>query len=82
MDKTVSYSYARQNFSSLLEGVTDNSEVLCIERKNGKKVIVIEETDYNSLLETSYLLRSPQNANQLFKALEEAKQNLGTKIDL
>lgn len=82
MDKTVSYSYARQNLSSLLEEVTDNAEVLCIERQNGKKVIMIEESDYNSLCETAYLLRSPHNASQLFKALEEAKHNKGIKIEL
>jgi PHD/YefM family antitoxin component YafN of YafNO toxin-antitoxin module len=34
-----------------------------------------------SLVETAYLLRSPKNAQELFKALAESKQNIGKKVE-
>ena len=42
---------------------------------------MIDKDDYDSLLETAYILKSPENAKQLFKALDEANKNIGTKID-
>jgi antitoxin YefM len=81
MQKTT-YSYTRAHFSSILDRVSNNGEVFCIHRKNGQEVIMLDKDDYNSLLETSYLLRSPKNAQELFKALEESENNLGEKIDL
>lgn len=78
----VTYSYTRQHLSNILDQISNNSEIFCIERKSGKKVVMVEKEYYDSLLETAYLLNSPKNANELFKALAEAKQNLGKKIDL
>ena len=82
MEKTISYSYARQHLSALLDSVIDDSEVVCIQRKSGKEAIVIGKDDYTSLLETAYLLRSPENSRQLFQALEEANRGEGVEIEL
>jgi antitoxin YefM len=73
----VTYSYTRENLNSILNQISNNSEIFCIERRNGKDVIMIDKDDYNSLLETAYILKSPKNAKQLFKALEEADKNIG-----
>lgn len=77
----VTYSYTRENLNFILNQISNNSEIFCIERRNGKDVIMIDKDDYNSLLETAYILKSPKNAKQLFKALEEADKNIGVKID-
>jgi antitoxin YefM len=78
----VTYSYTRQHLSAILDQINNNSEVFCIERRNRKEVVMLEKGYYDSLLETAYLLKSPKNASELFKALDESKQNLGKKIDL
>lgn len=78
----ISYSYARQHLSSILDQIVNDSEVFCINRKNSKEIIMLEKDHYDSLVETAYLLRSPRNAKQLFKAMKESKQNLGVKIEL
>ena len=77
----VSYSYTRQHLSNILNQITEDSEVYCIDRKNGKQVIMLDKNDYDSLIETNYLLKSPTNAKELFKALKEANKSIGTKID-
>ncbi len=78
----ISYSYTRQHLSEILNQVTDDSEIFCIERKNGKQIIMIDKENYDSLLETSYLLKSPKNAEMLFKGLKESKDEKGIEIEL
>ena len=78
----VSYSYTRENLSNILNQIINNSETYCIERKNGNQVVMIGKNDYDSLLETAYLLKSPNNARELYKAIDEANNDIGTKIEL
>ncbi len=77
----VSYSYTRQHLSSILNEIVENSEIYCIDRQNGKQVIMLDKNDYDSLAETAYLLKSFNNAKEFFKGLEEAENSIGTKID-
>jgi len=81
MQKTT-YSYTREHLSSILDQISNDAEIFCIHRKNGQEVIMLDKSDYTSLVETAYILRSPKNAKELFKALEESENNLGEKIDL
>ncbi len=45
-------------------------EIVVIKRRNEKNVALIAEDELSSLLECVYLLRSPENAKRLFRALE------------
>lgn len=80
--KKVSDSYARQHLKDILNQINEDSEIYCIKRQNGKQVIMLDKEDYDSLLETNYLLKSPNNVKELAKGFEEAKQMAGQKIDI
>jgi antitoxin YefM len=69
MARSTTYSALRSNLKKALDDVCDDHEPLRVERKNGDPVVVVSEADYNSLEETAYLLRSPENARRLLKAL-------------
>ena len=66
--KEYSYTDTRQHLKSVIAEATANHEVIRITNRNDRNVILIDEEDYNSLLETAYLLRSPRNAERLLKA--------------
>lgn len=71
------YSKARQNLSKLLDEVTKNKETVVIKRRRGASVVMMSEADAASLIETAYLLRSPQNAKRLLGALGRALKGEG-----
>ena len=90
LSKETSYSQARANLASILDEVVDNEQIFIIKRRNGKNVALIAEDELSSLLESVYLLRSPENAHRLHRALlwsesgdassqslDELKQELG-----
>lgn len=68
------YTQARANFAALLDEVTNNQEVVIIQRRGMEDVALISAAELASLLETAHLLRSPANAERLFKALARAQQ--------
>jgi antitoxin YefM len=71
------YSKARAHLASLLDEVYDNRQVVVVKRRNGKNVALIAEDELSSLLESVYLLRSPENAKRLFRALDWAETVTG-----
>ncbi|PSB10338.1 prevent-host-death family protein [Pleurocapsa sp. CCALA 161] len=71
---SIAYTNARNGLASLLDRVSKNSEIVIINRRNKPDVALISKEELDSLLETVYLLRSPKNAKELFKAIDESKQ--------
>jgi antitoxin YefM len=67
------YSNARNNLASLLERVTDDREIVVINRRGREDVALVSASELSSLLETAHLLRSPKNANRLLKTLHRAQ---------
>lgn len=67
------YSSARSNLASLLARVTDDSEVVVINRRGLEAVAMVSASELSSLLETAHLLRSPKNAQRLLRALTRAQ---------
>ncbi len=67
------YSNARNKLASLLEKVSDEREIIIINRRGYEDVALVSADELSSLIETAHLLRSPKNAQRLFKALQRAK---------
>jgi antitoxin YefM len=67
------YSNARNNLASLLEQVTDEQEIIIINRRGREDVALVSASELSSLIESAHLLRSPKNANRLIKALHRAQ---------
>jgi antitoxin YefM len=77
-----SYSNFRQNLKSFLDKVFTTHAPLFVTRTNGEDVVVLSKSDYESMQETFYLLKSPKNAERLAKGLEEFENNKGQEREL
>lgn len=76
------YTKARENLASLLDQVVDDREVIVIKRRDHRNVALIAADELSSLMETAYLLRSPNNAARLLSALEWSKAKDGSLVEL
>jgi len=77
----ITTSEARRDLFGLIERVNlDHSEVE-ITSKRGSAVLMSKD-EYDSLVETSYLLRSPENARRLLSAMESARSRDVTEREL
>lgn len=75
MARSTTYSALRSNLKQELDAVCADHEPLRVERKNGEAVVVLSETDFAALEETAYLLRSPENARRLLRALHGERES-------
>ncbi len=77
----ISYTYVRNNFAGTMEKVCSDHVPVIITRKNAEPLIMMSLDDYNAMMETAYLLRSPKNAAVLAKSIEELANNKIIKLD-
>ena len=78
----ITYSAARQNMASTMDSVCDDQAPIIITRKNKRSVVMLSLEEYNSLVETAYLLRSPKNAVRIFEAISELDSGDGVERQL
>ena len=77
--EAVNFSEFRENLKGVLDKSYDNHEPIIVTRKEGKNMVVISMEDYNSIMETNYLLSNKANAEHLFKSIEQIKK--GKKVE-
>jgi antitoxin YefM len=78
----VSYSELRNNLASYMDQVCDDRAPLFVTRQNARSVVLISEEDYEGLMETVHLLKSPANAARLLRSIKEADQGKVTERDM
>jgi antitoxin YefM len=78
----ITYTQARKNFTKIINKVCEDHAPIIITHQTENPVVMISLADYNAIEETLYLLRSPKNAQRLYKALEELKQDKYEKHNL
>lgn len=76
------YTQARASLAKLLDQVTQNREIVVIQRRGEEEVAMIAASELKSLQETAYLLRSPANAERLLTALGRALKAEGESHSL
>ncbi|WP_370294112.1 type II toxin-antitoxin system Phd/YefM family antitoxin [Thalassolituus sp.] len=72
--KTISFTEVRDNLNNVLDQVVNEAEPIVINRSGEGDVVVISLHDYNSLMETLHLLRSPKNSAHLGRSVAQYKE--------
>jgi len=69
----ITYTDLRQNLKPYMDRVIQDHEPLIITRKNNENVVLISVDEYNSLVETNYLLSNEANVEHLKKSIAQHK---------
>jgi len=80
--EAVSYSDLRKNLKSYLDHVYQDHDPLIVTRKNNENVVMISMEEYNSLIESNYLMANEANAKHLMKSINQVKSRKLHKKEL
>jgi len=78
----VSYTELRANLAKYMDEVCSNRAALHITRQNARTVVMMSEEEYEGMLETLHLLRSPANAARLLRSIESAEAGTLTQHEI
>jgi antitoxin YefM len=78
----VSYSELRANLAGFMDEVCNTHAPLLVTRQNARSVVMVSEDDYEGLMETVHLLRSPANATRLLESIAQANTGALTEHDV
>jgi len=78
----VTYTDFRQSLASFMDRVCDERAALTVTRQKGRSVVVTSEAEYESIMETFHLIKSPANAARLTAAIEQLDAGQGAERDL
>jgi antitoxin YefM len=78
----MTYSESRAKYAETLSAVVDDREEVIITRAGHDPVVMVALDDYESLRETAYLLRSPENARRLLASIDRLERGDGIARDL
>ena len=73
----VSYTEARERLAELWDRVVADREPIRLTRRGKAPVVLVAADEYEALMETAHLLRSPANAERLLAALAQARAGEG-----
>jgi antitoxin YefM len=80
--RTMTYTESRAKYAETLNAVVDDREEVIITRAGHDPVVIVSLDDYESLKETAYLLRSPENARRLLASIDRLEAGHGSVRDL
>ena len=69
----IAYANLRRNLKNCMDKVFHDNAPLIITRQNNENVVLISIAEYNSLIETNYLMSGDANARHLAKSIAQHK---------
>ena len=80
--QAISYSEARENLKSVIDKVVADRAPVTITRQRGEGAVLVSESEWASIEETLYLLRSPANARELLASIADLDAGKGVEREL
>jgi antitoxin YefM len=80
--RTVNFTELRGNLAAELDSVIDDAEELVVTRSGHEPVVIVSLAEYQSMKETEYLLRNPNNAAALRRSIAELERGDSAERDL
>lgn len=80
--KTMTYTESRARYAEVLDQVVNDREEIVITRQGHESAVIIALDEYESLMETVYLMQSPANARHLRESIARHRAGGGVVHDL
>jgi antitoxin YefM len=80
--KVVNFSDARKRLKTVLDEVATDRDYTIISRRDADDAVVMSLDQFNSLMETVHLLKSPANTSHLAKSIKQYQSGKTVERDL
>lgn len=80
--QTESFSNTRANLKAIMDRVVASRAPVKITRQRAEGVVMVSESEWESIEETLHLLSSPRNASRLVEAIGELDAGSGMAREL
>ena len=80
--RTMTFSQSYTAYAQILDSVINDREEVVITRVGQEPVVIVPLEEYESLKETAYLLRSPENARRLIAAISRLEEGRDLEDEL
>ena len=78
----LSFSDARANLKAVMDRAVADRAPIAITRQKSEGVVMVSASEWSSIEETLYLLRSPRNAEMLLNSIAELNAGKGEEHEL
>lgn len=72
--RVINFSEARNKLKTVLDQVVNDADYTIISRRDADDAVVMSLDQFNGLMETVHLLKSPANAAHLAKSMKQYQQ--------
>jgi antitoxin YefM len=76
------FTNTRNNLKAIFDRVVESRAPMKIARQRGENVVIVSESEWESIEETLYLLSSPANAARLLEAVRGLEAGEGEEHEL
>jgi antitoxin YefM len=80
--KVINFSDARNKLKKVLDQVASDADYTVITRRDAEDAVVMSLDQFNSLMETVHLLKSPANAAHLAKSIKQYRAGKAKQHEL
>lgn len=72
--RVISFSEARSKLKAVLDRVVNDADYTIITRRDAEDTVVMSLDQFNGLMETVHLLKSPANSAHLSRSIEQYRK--------
>ena len=80
--KTANYTELRKNLKEHIDAVIADNDALIVDRGNNTGVVMISLEEYNSIMETEYIMSNPKVLADIQQSLQEISEGKGIEVNL
>ena len=80
--RTANYTELRKNLKEHIDAVIADNDALIVDRGNNTGVVMISLEEYNSIMETEYIMSNPEVLADIQQSLQEISEGKGIEVNL
>ena len=80
--RTANYTELRKNLKEHIDAVIADNDALIVDRGNNTGIVMISLEEYNSIMETEYIMSNPKVLADIQQSLKEISEGKGIEVNL